>query len=150
MWNKEQHTSSPTVQPAVEPDSRQHAVIPERPSNPATTIGESMRIKGSVFSREALNLNGELEGSLELQNSLTIGPNGKVRADIKATEIIVSGNVKGNMEAVERIVLRKGAHLVGDVKTAGIVIEDGAFFKGGIDIAQPKAAAAAAGAGSSK
>jgi cytoskeletal protein CcmA (bactofilin family) len=109
-----------------------------------------MRIKGSVFSREALNLNGELEGSLELQNSLTIGPNGKVTADIKATEIIVSGNVKGNMEAIERIVLRKGAHLVGDVKTAGIVIEDGAFFKGGIDIAQPKAAAAAAGAGSSK
>jgi len=150
VWNREQNTPSPAVQPTVEPVLRQPAPVPERPSNPATTIGESMRIKGSVFSREALNLNGELEGSLELQNSLTIGPKGKVIADIKATEIIVSGNVKGNMEAIERIVLRKGAHLVGDVKTAGIVIEDGAFFKGGIDIAQPKAAAAAAGAGSSK
>jgi cytoskeletal protein CcmA (bactofilin family) len=150
VWNREQNTPSPAVQPAVEPEPRHHTPVPERPSSQATTIGESMRIKGSIFSREALNLNGELEGSLELENSLTIGPNGKVRADIKATEIVVSGNVKGNMEAIERIVLRKGAHLVGDVKTAGIVIEDGAFFKGGIDIAQPKAAAAAAGAGSSK
>lgn len=109
-----------------------------------------MRIKGSVFSNEALNLNGELEGSLELRSSLSIGPNGKVTADIKATEIIVAGTVKGNMEASERIILRKGAHLVGDVKTAGIVIEDGAFFKGGIDIAQPKSGSAAAGGGSAK
>jgi cytoskeletal protein CcmA (bactofilin family) len=91
-----------------------------------------------------------LEGSLELKGSLSIGPNGKVNANIKATEIIVSGTVKGNMEASERIVLRKGAHLVGDVKTSGIVIEDGAYFKGGIDIAQPKALSATATAGSSK
>jgi cytoskeletal protein CcmA (bactofilin family) len=150
VWNKEQPTSSPAVQPNVQPDARNDTFSRERPSNAPTVIGESMRIKGSVVSSEALNLNGELEGSLELKSSLTIGPNGKVNANVKATEIIVSGTVKGNMEASERIVLRKGAHLVGDVKTAGIVIEDGAFFKGGIDIAQPKALSATATAGSSK
>jgi cytoskeletal protein CcmA (bactofilin family) len=147
VWNKEQPTSSPAVPPAPQPDPRNETLHRERISNPPTVIGESMRIKGSVSSGEALHLNGELEGSLELKGSLAIGPNGKVNANIKATEIIVAGTVKGNMEASERIVLRKGAHLVGDVKTAGIVIEDGAYFKGGIDIAQPKGLSAAAAAG---
>ena len=103
-----------------------------------------MQIKGDIFSDEAISLNGEMEGRLELSAALTIGPSGKVKANVKATEIIVDGNVTGNVEAIQRIVLRKGAHLVGDVKTAGIVIEDGAYFKGGIDITQPKALAATA------
>jgi len=103
-----------------------------------------MRIKGDIFSDEAMSLNGEIEGRLELSAALTIGPSGKVKANVRATEIIVDGAVTGNVEAIQRIVLRKGANLVGDVKTAGIVIEDGAYFKGGIDITQPKAMAAAA------
>ena len=105
----------------------------------ATTIGESMRIKGDIFSSEELHVNGEVEGRLDLKtNGLTIGPHGKANASIRAREVIVSGSVKGNVEAAERLVLRKGANLVGDVKTAGIVIEDGAYFKGGIDIARPE------------
>ena len=103
-----------------------------------------MHIKGDIFSDEAMSLNGEMEGRLELNAALTIGPGAKVRANVKATEIIVDGAITGNVEAIQRIVLRKGAHLVGDVKTAGIVIEDGAYFKGGIDITQPKTMAAAA------
>jgi cytoskeletal protein CcmA (bactofilin family) len=103
-------------------------------------IGESMRIKGDVFSGGELQLNGEVEGRLELNSRLTIGPKGKVTADIKATEVDVAGAIHGNVEAAARIVLRNGANLVGDVKTAGIVIEDGAYFKGGIDITRPDAA----------
>jgi cytoskeletal protein CcmA (bactofilin family) len=101
-------------------------------------IGETMRIKGDVFSRDELQVNGEVQGKLESESRLTVGPKGKADASIKAAEVVVAGTIKGNVEAVQRIVLRKGANLVGDVKTAGIVIEDGAYFKGGIDIARPE------------
>jgi cytoskeletal protein CcmA (bactofilin family) len=102
-----------------------------------TLIGETMRIKGNITSREALQLNGELEGQVDMEDRLTIGPKGKATASIKAKEVDVAGTVQGNVEASNRVVLRKGANLVGDVKTAGIMIEDGAYFKGGIDISKP-------------
>lgn len=93
-----------------------------------------MRVVGEISSDEELYVDGELEGSLELRNRLTIGPTGKVKANIKAQEVVVFGSVRGNVEAENRISLRAGATIVGDIKTAGIVIEDGAYFKGGIDI----------------
>jgi cytoskeletal protein CcmA (bactofilin family) len=106
-------------------------------------IGESMTIKGEFFSKEEVRVEGEIEGRLDIKNRLTIGPKGKAAAQISATEVIIAGSVKGNVNASERIVLRNGANLVGDVKTAGIVIEDGAYFKGGIDITRPELSAAA-------
>ena len=99
-----------------------------------TVIGETFTVKGRLVSHEELQLDGELQGELEMDGRLTIGVTGKVDATVKAKEVIVSGSVKGNVDAAERLVLRKGAHLEGDVKTACIVIEDGAYFKGGIDI----------------
>jgi len=99
-----------------------------------------------------LYLDGDLEGKLELSGRLTIGPNSKVKANIKAQEVIVFGNIKGNVESESRVSLRTGATIVGDIKTAGIVIEDGAYFKGGIDISRgdgvkiaPKSQSASAG-----
>ena len=106
-------------------------------------IGETMRIKGEIFSRDELRIDGQVEGTLESQNRLTINSTGKADATIKAAEVVIAGTVNGNVEATQRIVLRKGANLVGDVKTAGIVIEDGAFFRGGIDITRPDVKAAA-------
>lgn len=103
-------------------------------------IGESMNVKGDIYSGGNLEILGEVEGRLESASTLTIGPKGKANASMKALEVVVSGAVKGNVDASRRIVLRTGANLVGDVKTAGIVIEDGAFFKGGIDITRPEAA----------
>jgi cytoskeletal protein CcmA (bactofilin family) len=105
-----------------------------------TLIGGAMKIKGEIVSSEELRIDGEVEGRIELENQLTIGPNGKVDAQIKATEVVVIGSVKGNLEASERVILRSGANLVGNVKTAAIVIEDGAYFKGGIDITPPDTA----------
>ena len=102
-----------------------------------TLIGETMKIKGEITSRETLQLNGELEGQVNLDGRLTVSPKGKASANIKAKEVDVAGAVQGNIDASERIILRKGANLVGDVRTAGIVIEDGAYFKGGVDIAKP-------------
>ena len=104
-----------------------------------TIVGSTIRIQGTVTSGEEILLEGELAGELALDQRLTISPKGKVEANIKAREVIIGGSVKGNVEAAERITLRVGANLVGDVKTGGIVIEDGAYFKGGIDITRPAA-----------
>src|SRR5712692_7703488 len=141
MWNRAQNPAQPQPQP---PHSHPSATPASEPAPPRTggVIGETMRIKGDISSTDELQVNGEVEGSLDLQNRLTIGPKGKVDANIKATEVIVAGAIHGNVEASARIVLRNGANLVGDVKTAGIVIEDGAYFKGGIDITRPPQAAA--------
>jgi len=101
-----------------------------------------MKLVGDVVSEEELYVDGELEGTLDLRNRLTVGPNGKVKASIKAREVIVFGSVRGNVETEQRISLRSGATFVGDIKTVGIVIEDGAYFKGGIDISRTEQAKA--------
>ncbi len=106
------------------------------PGPGVTVFGKSMKIVGEVFSEEDLYVDGELEGKLELRHRVTIGPNGNAHANIHAKEVVVFGTVRGNVEAEERISLRAGASIVGDIKTAGIVIEDGAYFKGGIDISR--------------
>jgi len=102
-------------------------------------IGKSVMIKGQIFSREDLTIDGEIDGSVELQeHRLTVGPHGKLQAGVKAREIVVLGTIHGNVEASDKIDIRKDAKLVGDIKTARIVIEDGAYFKGSIDIARPE------------
>lgn len=98
-------------------------------------LGKSVIVKGQIFSREDLTIDGEVEGTVELQeHRLTVGPNGKVLAGIKAREIVVLGTIHGNVETTDKIDIRKDAKLVGDIKTARVVIEDGAYFKGNIDI----------------
>lgn len=139
-----------TVTPPVPAETKKETSIPTMSSAPGripeaypdiprsggtATLGKSVMVKGQIFSREDLTIDGEVEGTVELhENRLTIGPNGKVNASIKAREIIVLGAINGNVEAADKIDIRKEARLVGDIKTARIVIEDGAFFKGSIDI----------------
>jgi cytoskeletal protein CcmA (bactofilin family) len=107
------------------------------------SIGKAVKIVGQIFSREDLYIDGDVEGTIEaFDHKLTIGPNGNIRAGIKAREVVALGAIQGNVEASDRIEIRKEAKLVGDIKTARIVIEDGAYFKGSIDIvkSEPKAA----------
>lgn len=130
------------------------STLPSRASEPAldvprgsstAVIGKSVIVKGQIFSREDLTIDGEVEGTVELQeHRLTVGPNGKVVASVKAREIIVLGTIHGNVETSDKIDIRKEAKLVGDIRTARIVIEDGAYFKGNIDIVRPEAQRAAA------
>ena len=79
-----------------------------------------------------------MEGLLESQALLTVGPNGKVRANIKAREVVIYGSVRGNVEVTEKIAIREQGSLIGDIKSAGISIDDGAYFKGSIDIMRPE------------
>ena len=105
------------------------------------SIGKAVKISGQIYSKEDLYVDGDVEGSIELQDhGLTIGPNGKVRANVKAREVVILGNVQGNVDASDKLEVRKDARLVGEIKTARIVIEDGAYFKGSIDIAKPEPA----------
>ena len=98
-------------------------------------LGKSVTIKGQIISREDLTIDGEVEGTIEAkEHRLTVGPNGNVRANIKAREFVLLGAVNGTVEAAEKIEIRKDARLIGDIKTARIGIEDGAYFKGAVDI----------------
>jgi cytoskeletal protein CcmA (bactofilin family) len=119
------------------------------PSDQAT-IGKSLVIKGEVSGSESLYIDGRVEGSIMLPgNRVTIGRNGNVAANISAREVVVLGKVRGNMSASDRVDIRSEGSLTGDVVAQRISIEDGAYFKGGIDIRKPgtnegKPAAAAA------
>ncbi len=98
-------------------------------------IGKSVIVKGELSGSEDLYVDGEVEGSIELRgHSLIVGPNGRVHANIRARDVVVHGKVDGNVHGSERVELKKSAILVGDIFTQRIAIEDGAYFKGGIDI----------------
>ena len=122
---KEATPVSSTPMGKIEPESR----------GGSATIGKAVKIVGQIYSKEELYVDGDLEGTLEaLEHKLTIGPNGTVHASVKAREVVVLGTIQGNVEAAEKIEIRKDAKLVGDIRTARIIIEDGAYFKGSIDI----------------
>ena len=104
-------------------------------SRSGALIGKSVVIKGQLYSREDLTIDGEVEGAVELpEHRLTVGTNGKVMAAVNAREVVVMGTIHGNVQTTDRLEIRKEAKLVGDIKTARVVIEDGAYFKGNIDI----------------
>lgn len=118
--------------------------MPEPERSPAANVGKSVRIIGQIFTKEDLYVDGDVEGTIEsLENKVTIGPNGRVQAGIKAREVIIIGQVHGNVETSDKVDIRKEAKLVGDITTARISIEDGAIFKGSIDIRKPEAKPAA-------
>jgi cytoskeletal protein CcmA (bactofilin family) len=98
-------------------------------------IGKSVVIKGELSGSEDLYVDGTVEGTIQLQgNNLVIGPNGHVHADVNAKGVVVEGKLEGNIRASDRVELRKSAVIVGDIGTQRIAIEDGAYFKGKVDI----------------
>jgi cytoskeletal protein CcmA (bactofilin family) len=134
---KETTMSSPSRTFEPEP------LTPSRSSGSAA-LGKNVTVKGQIFAREDLTIDGEVEGTVEChEHRLTIGPNARVQAGLKAREIIIQGSIQGNVDATDKIDIKKEAKLVGDIKTSRIVIEDGAYFKGSIDISKPQVRAQA-------
>jgi len=148
MWKPTQ-TGAPTVNPTPEP-TRPAAPAPatfEPPARPSpapaagdqATVGKGLFIKGEISGSESLYIDGKVEGSINLPgNRVTVGRNGQVAANIVAREIVVLGKIRGNITASDRVDIRAEGSLSGDVAAARISIEDGAFFKGGIDIRKPE------------
>ena len=98
-------------------------------------IGKTVVIKGEISGGEDMYVDGQVEGSVQLLgNSLTIGPNGRVHASVAAKNVTVGGSLEGNIKASERTEMRKSAVVNGDVQTRRIAIEEGAFFKGKLEI----------------
>ena len=149
MWNKRPEDNNgphPQPEPARSPDPTPVPAAPPAarnvpgPSRNTAVIGSSMQIKGEIRSHEELVVDGEVEGVLESASSITVGPNGKVKANIRAREVAIFGSVRGNVEVTEKLAIRDKGSLIGDIKTAGISIDDGAYFKGSIDIVRPEPA----------
>jgi len=100
-----------------------------------TVVGPSLTFKGELTGGEDLLISGQVEGTVNVQgHSVTIGPEGKVKAGIHASRVIVQGRVEGNIDVQERVEIHKTGHVVGDLTAPGISIEDGAYFKGKIEI----------------
>ncbi len=131
----------PTTSTGFEPSTGSRT--PAAPSAQAAaadqaTIGKSLVVKGEVTGSESLYIDGKVEGAINLQgNRVTVGRNGQVAANISAREVVVLGKVRGNINASDRVDIRSEGSLTGDVIAQRISIEDGAFFKGGIDIRKP-------------
>ena len=153
MWKPNQSgpiTPNPTPEP-VRPATPAPAFEAPGRSAPAVadqaTIGKGLYVKGEISGSESLFIDGKVEGSINLPgNRVTVGRNGQVAANVTAREIVVLGKIRGNVVASDRVDIRAEGALTGDVAAARISIEDGAFFKGGIDIRKPDAKPATNGA----
>ena len=105
------------------------------PAGATARLGDSLHIKGEISGNEDLHVDGSVEGLIQLNDrKLTVGASAKVTADLVAREVVVYGSVKGNLRARDRIEIKKDGSVVGDLTTARIMIEDGAYFKGSIEI----------------
>ncbi len=146
MWKPSQSepsipVSSPETQRPVAPvASVESARSNAAPAGDQAVISKGLFVKGEISGTESLYIDGKVEGSISLPgNRVTIGRNGTVGANVTAREVVVMGKVRGNVSATDRVDIRAEGALSGDVAAARISIEDGAFFKGGIDIRKPDA-----------
>jgi cytoskeletal protein CcmA (bactofilin family) len=152
MWKPNQPENTPST-PAPEPARTAPPVASHEPARSTATtgeqatIGKGLFIKGEISGTESLFVDGKVEGSIVLNgNRVTVGRNGQVSASITAREVVVLGKVRGNVSATDRVDIRAEGAVTGDVSAARISIEDGAFFKGGIDIRKSDAPAKPAAA----
>jgi cytoskeletal protein CcmA (bactofilin family) len=146
MWEKKpvtpgRQTQAPVLVPPGKPIEEKPMVEPVKPSvvtpiDPGRTqFGRSLAVKGDVSGNEDITIFGQFEGAVNIQgHCLTIGPEGKVKAEIQAARVVIHGSVHGNISVRERVEIHKTGHVVGDLIAPGISIEDGAYFKGKIEI----------------
>ncbi|MDH3270403.1 MAG: polymer-forming cytoskeletal protein [Gemmatimonadota bacterium] len=133
MWKKEEgQAGQSTVAPTGE---RVTSTPPPRQATGRAVIGPSIRIKGDVTGSEDLLIQGEVDGSVSLsEHAVGVGTEGKVKANIVGRLITIEGRVEGDLTAREQIVLRGSAHVMGDIKAPRVVLEDGATFRGLVDM----------------
>lgn len=136
MWKKDEETPAERTTDAGDPE----APAPEGRAGSAApaTIGPSITITGDVEGEEDLVIQGRIDGSVNLKNqAVTVGRQGRVEADIVGRVVTVEGEVEGDLTADEQVILRSAAHVEGDITAPRVVLEDGANFKGLVDMSNP-------------
>lgn len=114
----------------------------ETSASPAV-LGKDVKVTGEIRSHEPLTIEGDVEGTIDVAGHLlTVAANGNVRASVKAKEIDVVGSLQGNVDGADKIYIRNGARFVGDIHARGIVIEDGGFIRGKVDLTRKSGAVA--------
>jgi len=159
MWKRDEAVRAPSGQPAAQPQQPAPAGPAATPNRPESShklerdivnIGKSVVIKGELNGSEDLTIEGQVEGTIQLRDHiLTIGANGKIKAQIFAKAVIVLGSVTGNVTASEKVDIRDNGSVDGDIISPRVAIAEGAHFRGSVDMqrkgeAAPKAAAAEA------
>jgi len=173
MWKRDEAVRPPSGQPAAQPQPAQPAGTLPRPEasqgsqrleRDIVNIGKSVVIKGELNGSEDLTIEGQVEGTIQLkEHVLTIGPNGKIKAQVFAKAVIILGEVTGNVTASEKVDIRDNGSVDGDIISPRVAIAEGAHFRGTVDMqrkgnaqpaakgttpdSRPAAAAAAAPAG---
>ncbi len=137
MWKRDDAAAGQPQQGAQTPVRPQESQTKasDRQESSKVNIGKSVIIKGELSGSEDLTIEGQVEGKIELrQNVLTIGPNGRIKAEINAKAVIVQGEVIGNVTATEKVDIRDAGSVDGDLTAPRIAIADGAHFRGSIDM----------------
>ena len=144
MWKRDESVKpaggsvTPTVPAVQSQQSSSSASQPEpRPQTgrDVVNIGKSVVIKGELNGSEDLTIEGQVEGKIELKDHiLTIGPNGKIKAQVFAKALIVLGEVHGNVNATDKVEIRDGGSVDGDIVSPRVAIADGAHFRGSVDM----------------
>jgi len=147
MWTKQQFDLPATpVQASTSPVTQLGSPAPSRSNSgaPSARLGASLQIKGQISGTEDLQIDGVVEGPITLRgHGLTVGPTAQLNSEVHAGQAVVYGKIVGNLHARERVDIKKDGSVVGDIDTARISIEDGAHFKGRIEIDPTKGQAAA-------
>ncbi len=149
MWNKDAQSEVPGTSSSRDsriPGVPANAPVANRASVPAARplacLGSTIVVKGEISSDEDLQIDGKVEGPISLRgHRLTVGRSGQLNSEIYAREVVVYGNASGNLRAGERIEIKKDGQVTGDITTARISIEEGAYFKGHIEIERTRPAA---------
>jgi cytoskeletal protein CcmA (bactofilin family) len=141
MWKRDDSVKpASTPAPAAPAAPMQQTVAPPQPESrrnerDVVNIGKSVVIKGELNGSEDLTIEGQVEGKIELKDhALTIGPNGKIKAQVFAKSVIVLGEVNGNVTASEKVDIRDGGSVDGDITSPRVAIAEGAHFRGSVDM----------------
>ncbi len=145
MWNKEAQPEVPGTSPVKDsriPGTPVNAAPASRPGTPVVPaarslacLGPTIVVKGEISSDEDLQIDGKVEGNISVRgNRLTVGRSAQLNSEIDAREVIVYGNASGNLRARDRVEIKKDGQVIGNITTSRISIEDGAYFKGRIEI----------------
>ena len=151
MWSKQQQIDAPASSPAQGPGSpvpSLNAPSAVRPSSPAVQnlarLGSGLQIRGHITGTEDLQIDGKVEGPISLHgHALTVGSTAQLNSEINARDVVVYGKVIGNLHARGRVEVKRDGSVLGDIATARISIEDGAQFRGRIEVDPTKSQTAA-------